>query len=84
MAGIIGYFQAGDNHTVVISKNFAGDQNILGMEIPFPEFEKGLAAWKSGKLVQDAFLTLDSYEREFLMTGTTKVEWDEMFPPEED
>lgn len=35
-----------------------------------------------GKFIQDAFPTLTADEREFLMSGITKAEWDEMFSDE--
>jgi hypothetical protein len=32
-----------------------------------------------GNLIQDAFPFLNADEREFIMTGTTKTEWDKMW-----
>jgi hypothetical protein len=41
--------------------------------------------WKVKRmLIQDAMPHLDKNEREFLMTGYTPEDWEEMFPPEED
>jgi hypothetical protein len=41
--------------------------------------------WKVKRmLIQDAIPHLDKNEREFLMTGYTPEDWEEMFPPEED
>ena len=53
------------------------------MELPLSaeEVEAGLA---SGELIQRAFPTLTNVQREFLMTGSTQEEWDEVFPPKED
>jgi hypothetical protein len=43
-----------------------------------------IAKWKAGQLIQDAMPQLKPDEREFLITGITKEEWDEHFPEEED
>lgn len=39
--------------------------------------------WNRGLLIQEAFPYLSSDEREFLISGTTKQEWDQMFPTEQ-
>lgn len=39
-------------------------------------------AWEEGELAQNAFPNLDASEREFVMTGITSEEWDEMFSEE--
>jgi hypothetical protein len=38
----------------------------------------------SPELIQDFFPELTSDEREFLMTGVTPDEWNQMFPVEEE
>ena len=44
-----------------------------------------LDAWNvDGKLIQDAMPNLNSSEREFIMSGMTDEEWDELYPEEED
>jgi hypothetical protein len=55
------------------------------MEIPLShlEFEKRTILWQSGMLIQDAFPMLSAGEREFIKTGITPQEWDEMFKDEE-
>ena len=35
--------------------------------------------WLGGALIQDAMPHLDADQREFLMTGITPAEWDEVF-----
>mgnify|MGYP003625214740 FL=1 len=35
-------------------------------------------AWRSGMLIQDAMPHLNEHEREFVMSGITKEEWDSM------
>ena len=37
------------------------------------------AAWRAGELIQVAMPRLNADEREFIMTGITAEEWEEMF-----
>ena len=41
--------------------------------------EKQITLWMEGALIQDVMPDLSPDEREFLMTGITPAEWDEMF-----
>jgi hypothetical protein len=41
------------------------------------------AAYEAGALVQDAFPHLSPDEREFIITGITEEEWDDIFRDEE-
>ena len=42
-------------------------------------------AYSSGELkIQDAFPHLKPWEREFIMSGITEDEWNELFPPDEE
>jgi hypothetical protein len=41
--------------------------------------EEQLAAWRDGMLIQTAMPQLTPDEREFLMTGISKEEWDAAF-----
>lgn len=43
-----------------------------------------LDEYANGALIQDAFPNLGPDDREFIMTGITKEEWDQMFGDEED
>ena len=38
-----------------------------------------VASWEQGELVQNAMPNLSADEREFIMTGITPTEWNEMF-----
>jgi len=38
-----------------------------------------LDAWQAGTLIQDAMPNLSADEREFIMTGITPEEWEELF-----
>jgi hypothetical protein len=39
-----------------------------------------LDAWKAGELIQNVMPNLSPDDREFLMTGLTPEDWEEMFP----
>jgi len=46
--------------------------------------EEQLYQWHSGKeLIQNALPHLSADDREFLMTGVTKEEWDAVYPEED-
>ena len=48
------------------------------------QLEVRLAMWRKGMNIQDAFPMLNADEREFLMTGITPEEWDDLFGEEEE
>ena len=50
------------------------------MEIDVTEDQ--IKAWENGQLIQDAMPNLSADEREFIMTGFTPSEWDEMYGDE--
>ena len=47
--------------------------------LDLPVTQEQLDAWKGGELIQRAMPHLTADEREFLMTGITAHEWEEMF-----
>lgn len=58
---------------------FTGIERTVDLPITEDQYER----WRNGELVQNAFPQLNADEREFLMTGCTPEEWDEMFGEEE-
>lgn len=44
---------------------------------------KGMEVYISGALIQNAFPFLNASQREFLLTGLTDDEWDELFEEDE-
>jgi hypothetical protein len=46
--------------------------------------EEQILAWETGKLIQDAMPQLSADEREFVKTGITGEEWDQLFGGAED
>lgn len=59
-------------------------KKLLHLKCNVFQFEEGITEYKKGKLIQNAFDFLSDDEREFLLTGLTCKEWDELFPPEEE
>lgn len=56
------------------------------MDLPVTQEQLDLLSqpkWKR-PCVQDIFPKLSSSEREFLLTGYTQEDWEELFPPEDD
>jgi hypothetical protein len=59
----------------------SGLEHTRELPISYLEYE----AWKySGQFIQDYFPNLSADDREFLLTGVTPEEWNELFPPDED
>lgn len=52
--------------------------------IDLPVTSEQLMRWANGELIQNAFPHLDADQREFLLTGATKEEWDAAFADEDD
>jgi hypothetical protein len=51
----------------------------ISTTLDLPITEAQIIAYNGGMLVQNAFPNLNADEREFIMTGITKAEWDETF-----
>jgi hypothetical protein len=49
-----------------------------------PITQEQLTNWQRGMLIQDAMPNLTPSEREFLLTGYTSEDWNQLFPPDED
>lgn len=52
----------------------SGKEHTMSLDIT----EEQISSWKVGVLVQRAFPQLKPHEREFLITGMTPEEWDEL------
>lgn len=52
-------------------------------EMDLPVTEEQLDLWRRGMFIQTAMPQLTPDQREFIKTGITAEEWDEIFPPEE-
>jgi hypothetical protein len=62
---------------VVRKSPFSGITHAMNICLDMEDYQ----AWKSGKLIQNAFPYLSADEREFLMTGITPDEWNSAFKP---
>jgi hypothetical protein len=62
---------------MLIAKTSSLTSRTHEMEIDVSD--KQIALWMEGALIQDVMPNLSPDEREFLMTGITPAEWNEMF-----
>ena len=53
----------------------SGITRSLDLDVTQEEYD----AWRGGELIQNAMPRLDADEREFIKTGVTAEEWEEMF-----
>ena len=53
----------------------SGNVNVMDIDVTPMQ----VASWEQGELVQNAMPNLSADEREFIMSGITPTEWDEMF-----
>lgn len=60
-----------------------GHKRMSFPTVSFDQMQRGHREYCAGALIQQAFPFLSAEEREFLMTGITPEEWDEIFPQEE-
>ena len=67
-----------DTVTVVAESPFSGSVNEMVLSISPSEWDVAYDKWASGAYIQDAFSMLDDGEREFLMTGITPDQFDNM------
>jgi hypothetical protein len=58
----------------------SGKINEMVLDVSADQMER---YWASNENIQDVFPNLTAEEREFILTGITPEEWDEMLPPEE-
>jgi hypothetical protein len=47
--------------------------------LDIPVTQEQLDSWANGRLIQDAMPHLSADDREFIITGITPEEWDEIF-----
>ncbi len=62
---------------MLITRRSQATGKVRTMDLPVTEEQ--LKRWESGELAQLAFPQLNANQREFIMTGVTQEEWDEMF-----
>ena len=53
-------------------------------ELDLPITEEQYKAWQDGMMIQEAMPHLTNDQREFLLSGMTKEEWDQAFPEDDE
>jgi|TARA_B100000953_G_scaffold265817_1_gene233678 hypothetical protein len=54
---------------------FSGNKNVMDIDVT----EQQIASWRGGELIQNAMPNLSADEREFIKTGITPEEWENVF-----
>lgn len=62
---------------MLITKKSLLTGRVHTMDLPCTQEQ--IDAWRNGQLIQDAMPQLDAQQREFLISGSTPEEWDEVF-----
>ena len=57
------------------TSTLSGNASSMDIDVTLEQ----MASWEQGELVQNAMPNLSADEREFIMTGITPTEWNEMF-----
>jgi len=57
------------------TSRLSGDVHVMDIDV----LPIQITLWEQGELVQNAMPELSADEREFIMTGITPTEWNEMF-----
>jgi len=57
------------------TSTLSGNASSMNIDVTLEQ----MASWEQGELVQNAMPNLSADEREFIMTGITPAEWNEMF-----
>jgi hypothetical protein len=71
-----------DNTNILVGgvRAFDGKHVLMIMACTLGDFNRGMWKYEAGEFIQDAFPFLSANEREFLLTGFLKEEWDAIFP----
>ena len=69
--------------TIDRTSPFTGKTHTMTLPISEADYHMGLYRWENGALIQDAFPMLTAGEREFIKTGITPDEWDNLFGDKE-
>lgn len=65
--------------SITRTSKFSGITRTLELDITQQQMDNYI----NGMHIHKAFPNLSADQREFILTGCTKEEWDEMFPPED-
>lgn len=68
------------NKTIITRRSpLTGKVNRMEIPLTPNEYGKRVALWQTGMYIQEAFPTLTPVEREFVKTGITAEEWENVF-----
>ena len=70
--------------TIVRQSPITGTINEMVINMSPEEYDTAVKVWQSGVYIQDAFHMLSADEREFIKTGITPAEWNNLFGSEEE
>jgi hypothetical protein len=59
-------------------RGFDGVENSMVFKTTFDAIEESIRQYDAGSLIQNAFWYLSADQREFLISGMTPQQWDEM------
>ncbi len=62
------------------TSTYSGIQRTIDLNVT----QEQIDAWENGALIQNVMPHLSADDREFLKTGITPEEWDEMWPDEDE
>lgn len=62
---------------------FTGKTHTMTLPISEEEYWRCVTRWENGAYIQDAFPMLTPEQREFIKTGITPEEWDNLFGDKE-
>lgn len=78
----VAVIEEGDHCIIEAKSPFSGETNQITLDKTFVDICARLKTWlTTGALIQNVFPDLNADEREFLMTGITKEEWDRYLIP---
>ena len=78
MADMISSDPYGRTVTLARTSQLTGRRHVRTLPIEETQYVVGLFAWMAGALIQNAFPTLSPEDREFIKTGITPDEWDDV------
>ncbi len=67
---------------ITATSSLTGQSNSQDIPLTPQEFETAWHKYQTGTFIQDAFPMLSDDQREFLLTGITRDEWDNLLGPE--
>ena len=73
-----------DSVVMEARSHITGKFNRMSFPMGIYEFTRKYVEWSEGAYIQEVFSTLNSEEREFLLTGSTTEEWDATFKEDEE